>query len=410
MADMECVVKMVAKSYIPASPLFSIVLVTFEQRHLLNSCLLSIFNQDYENIELIVCDDNSCDFDAVEVSEYINRHKRKNVTRVVVYKQTSNVGTVANCQKAYTLTTGEYLKFHAGDDMLAKTDVLSMIVNEFNISKNNRIIFTRARGCEYNGVSTDDIYPSQIAFDYARQCSCRELFEAIATINWGAYVCAPAVFWRRELLDEMNGFDLSYAVTEDWPMWLKICDAEIKPHYLDLITVLYRYGGISTSSSTLNKEQLKQTHLLESSRMLITYALPILKQKRYPMLSCLECWYSANSLEARATAELDWPYWTISHKFFWRLKNIKFLLFSLILKKHIYVGASVYVPLILVATAVIFKRLYISPYYADKVNYITDITMLITALWNILFLLAKLFKIFAGTLLYLLRRLTWRTF
>lgn len=36
------------------NPLFSIAIVTFQQRHLLEDCLYSIFKQTYSNIELII--------------------------------------------------------------------------------------------------------------------------------------------------------------------------------------------------------------------------------------------------------------------------------------------------------------------------------------------------------------------
>ena len=85
------------------NPLFSIAIVTFQQRHLLEDCLYSIFKQTYSNIELIICDDESCDFNVTDVNNFIRKHKRENIKNVIVYKQKSNVGTTANCQKAFEL-------------------------------------------------------------------------------------------------------------------------------------------------------------------------------------------------------------------------------------------------------------------------------------------------------------------
>ena len=72
------------------APLFSIVVLTYLQRHLLNDCLDSVFEQDYPNIELVVCDDCSADFDPEEVRAYIDEHKEENIKKVTVYKQPQN--------------------------------------------------------------------------------------------------------------------------------------------------------------------------------------------------------------------------------------------------------------------------------------------------------------------------------
>lgn len=112
-------------------PLFTVALVTFCQRHLLEDCLDSIFNQDYDNIELIVCDDCSCDFDPDDVRNYIDENKSENIKNVVIFKHEHNVGTVKNCQKAFELSNGAYFKLQAGDDVFFGENVLSTIYREF---------------------------------------------------------------------------------------------------------------------------------------------------------------------------------------------------------------------------------------------------------------------------------------
>lgn len=68
-------------------PLFSIIVLTYMQRHLLEECLDSVFIQSYPNIELVICDDCSADFDVDEVKQYIEKNKSKNIRSFVVYKQ-----------------------------------------------------------------------------------------------------------------------------------------------------------------------------------------------------------------------------------------------------------------------------------------------------------------------------------
>lgn len=312
-----------------AWPLVSVALVTFRQRHLLNACLESIFSQDYPNIELIICDDASCDFYIDEVSAYIKKEKSENIKNIILYKHPNNVGTVNNCQKAFELSKGTYLKLQAGDDMFASDDSLSSMVDIFEREKVN-LIFSRARGCQYNGELTNNLYPTDAAFDMASHATAEELFELIGTRCWGMFVNAPAVFWRRSFLEKMGGFDLSFRFTEDWPMWLKVCASGEKPRYVDRVTVLYRYGGISNSQPAQNRV-LAEAHYKESARMLRELALPRLKEK-HSKWACLKCIQAAKSIEERATYEINWSTWNFFEKLWWKIRNIPFFLLSFVIQ------------------------------------------------------------------------------
>lgn len=317
------------KNSVTSSPLVTVAVVSFCQRHLLNDCLQSVFSQDYDNIELIICDDASCDFDCDEVMQYIQEHKSENIRNIVIYKHESNVGTVKNCQKAFELSQGQYLKFQAGDDMLAEDDVLSKMVHVFEKERVN-LIFSRARGCLHDGTLTANLYPSDDAFDMASRCNAEELFELIGTRCWGEFVNAPAAFWRKSFLEQMGGFDLSFKYTEDWPMWLKVCASGECPKYVDVVTVLYRYGGISNSQNEQNIF-LGKEHYMESARMLREKALPRMRE-RHSLWACLKCLQATKSIEERVTQEIYWASWGFSSKLFWKLKNVPFSFLSFLIK------------------------------------------------------------------------------
>lgn len=302
-------------------PLFTVAVVTYRQRHLLNECLDSIFQQDYSNIELIVCDDHSCDFECEEVRQYIDRHKGNNITSVQVYQHDLNVGTVKNCQKAFEMSHGTYLKLQAGDDMLAEENTLSDMAGLFQ-KKNCKLIFSRARGCTYEGERTENLYPPEDAFQQAAKCDAEKLFELIGTSCWGKYVNAPAVFWKREFLEQMGGFDLTYQYTEDWPMWLHVCETGECPRYVDKVTVLYRYGGISNSQPELNQLMAK-AHYQESARMLREIAAAHFAETNNKQ-AYLKARVAAKEIEERGTLEVDWKTFSLIEKAEWKIKNISF--------------------------------------------------------------------------------------
>ena len=96
-------------------PLFSVIILTYLQRHFIEECIDSVLMQDYPNIELVVCDDCSADFDTQEVivsddgsdnfpeeavNEYIACNKSSNIKSVKIHREESNVGTVKHLNHA----------------------------------------------------------------------------------------------------------------------------------------------------------------------------------------------------------------------------------------------------------------------------------------------------------------------
>ena len=359
--------------------LFSIAIVSYNQRDLIEDCIDSIIEQTYENIELIICADCSYDFDAENVREYIDKKKKDNISNVIIYKQPQNVGTSANCQKAMELANGEYFKLQAGDDMLFEPESLEKIVNLFDKNPYN-VIIGRAQACTHEGKLVEAYYPPYENFLKAQAASSYELFELMSTRRWGAFVCAPAVFWRLSYLREFGGFDLSYKYTEDWPLWLKICEKGDPITYIDQITTIYRYGGISNGAGELN-QALGKAHYQECIRMLREQGMPKLK-KEYSKLAQLRCWCSIKCIEARMTKEYEWNYWKLSRKIIWRIKNINFLV--LIKLFHVrnmgiyFDNRKTIVSLILLAGVAYWNQLF---YHERKGMYLFAILFLISGIY-----------------------------
>ena len=304
--------------------LFTVAVVTFQQRHLLEDCLNSILKQDYPSIELIICDDDSCDFSPDEVRDYLLKQKRENIKKITIFKQKRNVGTSANCQKALTLATGEYIKFQAGDDMLKDKNVLSSMVNFFKKESAN-VLVTRAQACSEDGTLLDVLYPPDGHFNKAVKSTPHQLFALIGTQPWGAFVCAPAVFFRKSYLCKLGGFDSNYKFTEDWPLWLKICERNEPLTYIDKVTTIYRMGGISNDLSYINAG-LGERHYLECIKLLKDYVFPRLRE--YSVFDRIRCWYSIESIKARIIKEKKWNSWRCYEKFIWKCGKIPFFLCS----------------------------------------------------------------------------------
>lgn len=92
------------------SPLFSIILATYNRDGILPRAIRSVLNQTYQNLELIIVDDGSTDSTEAVVKGFQD-------TRIVYYRQT-NMGTLAARNRGFSLAKGKYIALLDDDDEL----------------------------------------------------------------------------------------------------------------------------------------------------------------------------------------------------------------------------------------------------------------------------------------------------
>ncbi|MCB9246140.1 MAG: glycosyltransferase family 2 protein [Flavobacteriales bacterium] len=93
----------------PAS--ISVITVTFNSGLFIRDCLESILASSFENFELIVADDCSTDNTWAIIQEFKD-------PRINAYRNETNLGEYANRNEAVKSSTGTYILFIDGDDML----------------------------------------------------------------------------------------------------------------------------------------------------------------------------------------------------------------------------------------------------------------------------------------------------
>ncbi|MGL6105180.1 glycosyltransferase [Romboutsia sp.] len=69
--------------------LFTVTIITYNQKSYLKDFIMSILNQDYSKIEIIIIDD---DFDKLEIEEYIVENKKENLVSFIVNENNVNIG------------------------------------------------------------------------------------------------------------------------------------------------------------------------------------------------------------------------------------------------------------------------------------------------------------------------------
>ncbi|NJX15033.1 glycosyltransferase family 2 protein [Tamlana crocina] len=112
------------------SPLVSICIPTYNGAEFLEEALNSAINQTYDNLEIIVSDDNSKD----GTLKIIENYKSETNIPIQVYKHNPS-GIGANWNNCIEKSNGDYIKFLFQDDLLAPSCIEKMVIQAEKSSK-----------------------------------------------------------------------------------------------------------------------------------------------------------------------------------------------------------------------------------------------------------------------------------
>ena len=121
------------------SPRVSIGLPVFNGQNYIKEALDSILAQAFSGFELIIVDDCSTDGTREICQAYAARDRR-----IRYYRNEENLGLVGNFNRAFALSTGEYFKWAAHDDIIA-SDYLSRCVEVLDRDPSVVLCHSKAR-------------------------------------------------------------------------------------------------------------------------------------------------------------------------------------------------------------------------------------------------------------------------
>jgi glycosyltransferase involved in cell wall biosynthesis len=102
----------------------SILIPTYNRPHYFEEALKSALDQTYPNIEIIICDNSESD----SIEKVVNRYRsEENPSRIRYVRNDHNMGFVANLQKCFELSTGEYINYLMSDDLLHPQKIEKMM-------------------------------------------------------------------------------------------------------------------------------------------------------------------------------------------------------------------------------------------------------------------------------------------
>jgi len=191
-------------------PAISVIIPTYNRRHLVGNAVRSVLQQTYRDYEIIVVDDGSTDDTAGALEPYIGR---------IRYVYQANRGASAAQNKGLELATGKWIAILASDDLWLPTKLESQARVLEELGGDFGACFTN---CEFFG--NGEAVPS--AFEQAQLRELRpfgaleEPLKVILARYPAIYVQSLLV--RRSLVEQLNGFDEGLAVAEDTDLLFRL--------------------------------------------------------------------------------------------------------------------------------------------------------------------------------------------
>ena len=275
-------------------PLFTVIIPSYNQGKTIRQSIGSVLIQDYENLELIVTDDASSDFDKNAVQDYIEENKRENLQEYRVIAHQQNVGTVRNLNSAIAKAAGNYVTVFAGDDCLYDEHTLSNYEKGFAEHPEKNIITAQ---CYRYDSEMKEFLLKQVPENRAYQINeSPALVQFRMLSEWNAFAMGATAF-RKATLEKYNFFDERYRLVEDWPLFLKLTRNGERFYFIDFVALKHRYGGLS-------KRKSKENNFALTSKDFCLDLLAVFENEIFPYMGDLS-WEEQSQRVARYLGFVD---------------------------------------------------------------------------------------------------------
>ena len=178
-------------------PLVTVITPTYNRAPFLEETILSVLNQDYQNVEYIVLDGESTD----NTLEVVKKFKGK-----IIWDSHKNMGEVKAVNKGFSMAHGEIIGIVNSDDPLLP-GAISEIVN-FMVANPKIIgVYTDWIKTDKDGKEIEKVILPDYNYEYMlRKHSC---------------TLGPATFYRKIIVDKLKGRDDRFKYVSDFDFWLR---------------------------------------------------------------------------------------------------------------------------------------------------------------------------------------------
>lgn len=218
---------------LPAGPLVSVGVASFNNAAYILTTLDSIRTQVYPHVELIIIDDASADNSVELITEWLRAHPKVNGHLLV---NPVNKGICYTFNRFLAAAQGEYLSIIGSDDLMLPAKLADQVALMQALPAKTGVLYSDLSKIDSAG---NIIEPSIYATGQIHPFVGDVWLEMLKTNFLGVMTALI----RRECFVQVGVFDENL-VYEDWDMWLRI-SRKFDFHYHPQITCHYRIHGKS---------------------------------------------------------------------------------------------------------------------------------------------------------------------
>jgi glycosyltransferase involved in cell wall biosynthesis len=203
----------------------SIIIPSYNHAHFIRATLDSVLTQEYDDLEILVFDGGSSDGTVSILESYGDK---------ISFVSRKDDGQADAINQGLQQSSGDVLAYLNSDDIYYP-GAIRKIAEHFNAQPECLALYGDANHLHVDGSVMEPYYTEP--WSYPR------LFKV-------CYLCQPAVFWRREIMERFGLFDASLQYALDYDYWLRV-GREVDFYYL-------RGACLAGSRLHLDTKTLKQ--------------------------------------------------------------------------------------------------------------------------------------------------------
>lgn len=227
------------------SKLVSIIILSYKNLEGVYTSLRSVFDQTYHDIEIVISDDGTPDFESriTQLKDFISQNKKDNIKNIIINSLKTNVGIVRNLNTALSKANGKYLKPLSAEDTFSCSEALNIYV-DFMEENSSQIAFAKLRGIAPDGSIRTELAACESNYDLLKTYTPEDTLKRLYRRN---FLPAPAWIIRRDLFDEYGYFLEDTRLIEDYPYWIYLSKKGVHFDYIDKVLIDYKLSGVSSA-------------------------------------------------------------------------------------------------------------------------------------------------------------------
>jgi len=212
-----------------SEPKISIIIPSYNTAKFIEETLQSILNQGYSNTECIVVDGGSND----GTLDILKRHEGQ-----IMWMSEGDKGQSDAINKGLKLASGDIISYICADDVY-KGDCFRKVADFFDKSPNVMWVYGKCKIMDENGLEIR----RPITW-YRNFWQRRYSYNKLLIMD---FISQPAVFWRKDLINEIGLFDVNEHLAMDYEYWLRAASKH-NPGFIDDYLARFRVHPDSKSS------------------------------------------------------------------------------------------------------------------------------------------------------------------